>query len=211
MGKSASETLGAYLLGQLEALDVETEKHYVYRALKSADRLNALIASVAQADLVISAAPLYVDSLPAPVTKLLETLARRLDEHDRPEGQQLVAISNCGFPEAHHNDVALAIHQRFAQEAGFVWAGGLAMGGGESIRGRELTASGGMARDVAAALDLAATALAERNPVPQEAQELMAQPLMPSWIYRVAGGLGWWIRARQHGTQGRLRAKAWDS
>ena len=209
-GKSASETLGAYLLGQLETRGVETEKAYVYPALKSAEKLDTLTAAVAGADLVILSAPLYVDSLPAAVTKLLEALASDLDQYERPDGQQFLAISNCGFPEAQHNDVALAISRRFAQETGFVWAGGMALGAGEAVKGRSLAESGGMTRNVVAALDLAASALAEGKRVPQEAQDLIAQPLMPAWLYRTMGNLGWRIQARRHGTQRQLRKQVWQ-
>ena len=208
---SVSQTLGAYLLDQLETRGVETEKLYVHPALKSVEKLDALVAAVAGADLVILAAPLYVDSLPAPVIELLETLAGRLDQYDRADGQQFLAISNCGFPEAHHNDLALAIYRQFARQAGFAWAGGMALGAGESLKGRPLAESGGMVRHVAAAFDLAALALAERKPVPQEAQDLIARPLIPGWLYRIVGNLGWRAQARQHGTQRKLRARVWEA
>jgi len=209
-GKSASVTLGAYLLEKLAAQGAEIDTMYVYSALNSAEKLEALVAAVAQSELVILAAPLYVDTLPAQVTKLLELLVPRLAQGPRPEGQQFMAISNCGFPEAHHNQIALAIYQQFARETGFEWAGGLALGAGEALRGKPLAQSGGMARNVTAALDLAAAALAKRQAAPAEAVELMAKSLMPAWIYRAAGGLGWWIQARPLGTLGKLRTRVWE-
>jgi NAD(P)H-dependent FMN reductase len=95
--------LGAHLMDRLEADDVETQKLYVYPALRSETRMNALITATAAADLVVISAPLYVDSLPAAVTELLEVLHRQLDDHARPAEQLLVVISNCGFPEAEQN------------------------------------------------------------------------------------------------------------
>ncbi|MDH7474888.1 MAG: NAD(P)H-dependent oxidoreductase [Anaerolineae bacterium] len=208
LGRSASETLGGYLLEQLAVRGAETEKQYIYPALKSGEKLDALISAVARANLVILAAPLYVDSLPAAVIKFLETLAQRLGAYERPDGQQFLAISNCGFPEAHHNNLALEIYRRFAYEVGFAWAGGMAMGAGEAIKGRPLAESGGMARNVIAAFDLAAAALIEGKPVPQEAQDLIARPLMPAWLYRFMGNLGWYLQARQYGTLWKLRTRA---
>lgn len=208
-GRSASETLGGYLLEQLAARRVETDKAYVYSARKSEAELEAAVAAVAQADLVILAAPLYVDCLPAAVIEFLENLAQRLPDHERPPGQRLVAISNSGFPEAHQNDIALAIYRRFAQEAGVEWAGGLAMGAGEAIKGRPLTESGGMARNVVTALNQAAEALAKGDPVPPEAAALMAEQMMPGWIYRMMGNLGWHIQARKYGNFGKLRRQHW--
>jgi hypothetical protein len=206
---SASETLGAYLLNGLEAHGAETQKLYVYPATRSEERLDALVSAAAAADLVIFSAPLYVDSLPAAVTELLEILHRRPDDHQRPAQQRLVAISNCGFPEAEQNEIALRIYRAFARQAGFIWAGGLAMGGGEMVKGRSLEESGGMARNVITALDLAAEALAEGKSVPQAAVNLMAEPLVPAWIYRAMGNLGWHIQAFQKGTWRQLRAQVW--
>jgi multimeric flavodoxin WrbA len=207
--KSASETLGAYLLGGLEAQGADARRLYVYPALRSEERLDALIGATAAANVVIISAPLYVDALPAAVTELLEILYLRLDDHQRPEEQRLVAISNCGFPEAEQNDIALQIYRSFARQAGFTWAGGLAIGGGEMVKGRPLEESGGMARNVIAALDLAAEALAEGKSIPQEAVDLMAKPLAPAWIYRAMGNVGWHIQALQKGTWRQLRARAW--
>lgn len=208
-GKSASETLGGYLLGRLEASGAETQKLYVYPAHRSEERLDALVSAAAAADLVIFSTPLYVDALPAAVTELLEILHRRLDDHQRPAEQRLVAISNCGFPEAEQNDIALRIYRRFARQARFTWAGGLAMGGGEMVKGRPLEESGGMARNVIAGLDLAAEALAEGHSIPQEAVDWMAEPLAPAWIYRAMGNVGWHVQALQKGTWRQLRARVW--
>jgi hypothetical protein len=121
----------------------------------------------------------------------------------------LVGISNSGFPEAEQNEIALRIYRCFARQTGFVWAGGLALGGGEMIKGKPLGESRGAARNVIAALDLAAEALALSKPVPQEAVDLMAQPMIPAWIYRTIGNVGWHIQAIRQGTWRQLRARVW--
>jgi hypothetical protein len=168
-----------------------------------------LIAAAAQTDLMIMSTPLYVDALPAAVTEPLEILHRRLDDHRRPRGQRLLVIANCGFPEAEHNETALRIYRCFARQAGLTWAGGLALGAGELIKGKPLGESGKMARNAIAALDLAAEALSTGNPVPTEAVNLMAEPLMPAWMYRAMGNLGWHLQALQRGTWRQLRGQVW--
>ena len=208
-GKSASETLGAYLLRGLEAQGAETDKLYIYPALRSEERLDALVSAAAAADLVIFSAPLYVDALPAAVTEVLEILHRCLDEHQRPAEQRLVAISNCGFPEAEQNEIALRIYRCFARQSGFIWGGGLAMGGGEMVKGKPLDESGGMARNVITALDLTAEALAGGQSIPQDAVDLTAEPLAPAWVYRAMGNAGWHVQALRKGTWRQLRARVW--
>jgi hypothetical protein len=121
-----------------------------------------------------------------------------------------LAIANCGFPEARHNEPALAICRRFAQELGIEWAGGLALGGGQAINGRSLKDLGGMVRNVIRALDLTAEALATGQSVPVEAVELMAEPLTPAWMYVRLGGLGWRFQAMKHGAHKHIHARPYE-
>ena len=68
-----------------------------------------------------------------------------------------------------------------------------------------------MVRNVVKALDMAAAALAREEMVPDEAEDLMREPLMPARIYRTMGNLGWRLQARQHGVQRRLRERVWKA
>ncbi|MEJ2208049.1 MAG: hypothetical protein P8129_03325 [Anaerolineae bacterium] len=211
--RSNSQALGSYLCGRLEEEGYRTETVLLSRALRSEAGLIALLDATDHAGLVVLAFPLYVDSLPYLVVKALESIVDHRRGRDREAAQRLVsrqrfvAVANCGFPEAHHNDVALAICRRFAAEAGFRWAGGLALGGGEALGGQSPAARGGMTRHVVEALDLAAAALARGEDVPAEAVEMMARPLIPARLYTWMGGLGWWLQARKHGVARRLRAR----
>ena len=122
-----------------------------------------------------------MDGLPYLVTQALERIAaHRPGETDYAGVPLFLAIANCGFPEAQHNETALAICEQFAAAAGFRWAGGLALGEGGAINGQPLAKAGGMVHNVVAALDLAAAALAEGEPVPAEAIALMARPFIPA-------------------------------
>jgi hypothetical protein len=113
-------------------------------------------------------------------------------------------VVNCGFPEARHAELAIRMCGLFARSAGWEWAGGLALGGGEAINAQPLATRGGMVRNVVRALDLAADALADGRSVPAEAAALMATPVMPAMLYTLAGNWGWKRRAAQYGVQRRL-------
>ena len=102
---------------------------------------------------------------------------------------------------------ALAICEQFAAAAGFRWAGGLALGEGGAINGQPLAKAGGMVHNVVAALDLAAAALAEGEPVPAEAIALMARPFIPASAYMLMGDLGWLMQARRNRALTRLAAR----
>ena len=110
----------------------------------------------------------------------------------------MLAIANCGFPEAQRNATALAICRQLADEAGFAWAGGLALGEGGAIVGRSLAEVGGMAHNVVDALDLAAAALAAGEPAPTEAVALLARPFIPASADMLMGVLGRLMQARRN-------------
>jgi len=205
--QSTSASLGAYLLKLLEAKGFGTNTMIVHQWLRSGEGLEKLIAGVNGADMVVLAFPLYIDSLPSGVIRMMELIAEDRRGKDIREGQRFVAIANSGFPEAHHNDIALAICRRFASESGFRWAGGLALGGGEAIGGEEIDKAGGRARFARKALVLAAEALAEDRDIPEEAIKLMARPFVPSRIYTLIGSMGWKRRARENKAIERIHAK----
>lgn len=202
--KSTSEALGSYLLELLDELGYQTELLRIHHILRTDAGHNTLLSATDRANIVVLAFPTYIDSLPASVTKALELVA----EHRRAEGditQQFLAIANCGFPETRHNYPALAICRLFAREAGYSWAGGLALGGGEALNGLPLKKAGWRARNIVKALNIAAQALAKDEVVPEEAVELMGKPIVPAWLYLLFGEFGWRQRARVFGCKANLQ------
>lgn len=188
--KSTSESTGTYLIDCLRSKGYETETLFAHKLLKS-NSWDILLSSTDRADIVVIAFPLYVDCLPYSVTISLEQIARHRQTRSEFKEQTLVCLVNCGYPEPSHNDTAIAICRQFAREAGFKWAGGLSLGGGEAINGQPLFSVKRMGRNVIKSLDLIADALAIGNPVPQEAIDSMAKPMMPKWVYLLMGGLRW--------------------
>lgn len=210
-GASASEALGGYLVRQLAARGQASETRYVARTMRSESRIGELLAAVERADVFVLAFPLYVDSLPYLVTKALERIAESRQGQSAEGAAQFVAIVNSGFPEAVHNQTALAICRQFAKEAGFRWAGGLALGGGAPFSGKPLEEAGGMAHKVIAALDTAAAALAQGQPIPDEAVAALANPVMSPRFYTLMGGMGWRLEGLRNGVYRQLRARPFAS
>jgi hypothetical protein len=203
-GPSTSESLGAYLLEQLRAEGFTTDTLFIHTSLSSDKRREGLLRATGQADIVVIACPLYIDSLPSVVIRAMELIAKdRRAQKDLPQ-QKLLCIVNCGFPEARQNDTALAMCRQFAREAGFQWAGGLALGAGEAIGGRPLLKVKGMARTVIKSLDLIADALAAGTPVPQEALKKRARLFVPNWLYVWVGSMHWRRQAKKHGVYRKL-------
>jgi multimeric flavodoxin WrbA len=208
--KSTSHAIGTYLMEQLATRGVETETIQVYTALNNAERMRSLLEKLDAADLTVLAFPLYVDSLPAPVITLLERIAAQ--RAGNPSTARFAALANCGFPEASHNTIALSICSEFARQSGLTWAGGLALGAGQGlVHGTPLDELDGRVIPLKNALKLAAEALAQGQPIPAEAQDLLAKPFIPAWLYRSMGAIGWRQQAKRWGAGKSLKRKVYQS
>lgn len=207
--RSNSEALGDYLLEQLSKEGATTRKIKIYQALKEEKGMEELLSSVNACDALILLFPLYVDSLPSGVIKVMEAIAdQRTDPHSpspQAGGQTFMAICNSGFPEAEHNDTALAICRCFAEKTGLQWLGGFPLGGGEVIGGKPLTSFGGLFRNHIKALKMAAEAIVERKKLPTEAVALFRKPSLPRWLYLCCGHFGWRHQARKNGVLKKIR------
>jgi hypothetical protein len=153
---------------------------------------------VDESDLLVLAFPLYVDSLHSQVVEALELIA----EHEKAKNENgkktFAAIANSGFPEAKQSDTALTVCRLFAKQAGFNWAGGLAMGGGGMIAGLPLAEMGGQVRNQKKALEIASEALSRGEPIPEDAVVLMSKLGFPRRLYLWMGNRGWKQEAKKH-------------
>jgi len=158
---------------------------------------------------IVLAFLLYVDTLPAPVISVLEDMVTHCKETSKLT--RFSAIVNCGFPESHQNDNALAVCAEFARSAGFEWMGGLSLGAGEGVvHTVPLKELGGRGSSLRKALEVAAAKLAVGQPVPDKAQQLLSKPVMPVWLYKLGGSIGWKMQAKKFGTQKLLKARPYQ-
>lgn len=208
--RSTSACLGQYLLKRLGERGLEPRAVILARALGSSEGTEGFLHDAQRCALAILSFPLYWDSLPALTVRALELWQDRGQAQEPGAPRRLVALCNSGFPEARQSATALGICQRFAQEVGLGWAGGLALGGGAALEGTALERAGGRGRHARAALELAAAALAADEPVPAEAVERMARPFVPAWAYTLLGSWGWRWRARAHGAHGALHRRPYQ-
>jgi len=198
--ESSSESLGVYLLEELEKRGVATQTLHVTKAVRNEESVEELRAAATSADLIVLSFPLYVDSLPAPTVRALEVLT------ERPVGPAaFVAICQSGFPEVDHNEVAIEICRNFAHDAGVEWAGGLILAAGGMIGGQPLRKLQGRMRSAIKSLDLTAEALAAGSPVPEEAVRLMAKPPIPKFGYRFMANWGWRSQFKKRGQGSSLK------
>ncbi len=140
---STSGVLGGYVVEQLKQRGWETESLTLRGHLLQGEGQTEFLAAVDRANLILLAFPLYIDSLPFLMMKSLEVMAEHISARSQESPKWLFAIANNGFPEAHHNAVALGICRQFAADTGMVWSGCLALGAGLALfNGRPIEGDG---------------------------------------------------------------------
>lgn len=208
--RSSSDSLGSYLLDKLSKKEYQIDKLNILSSLKNNSGTDNLLKAAASCDILILSFPLYVDSLPAPVIKAFELIAAHREKNTITKSPKMIAIVNCGFPEALHNRIALDICKCFANKVGFQWAGGLALGGGGRIGGKPLEELGSMVRNITKALDIAAEEIDNGNTISQKAETLMEKKIIPSWLYIFIGSMEWKKQAKKFGVKKDLYAKPYE-
>ena len=87
-----------------------------------------ILDSIADADTVVFAMPLYVDGIPShllPFLKEMEDFCKKNDRHPN-----IYVIANNGFIEGKQNEPLMQNMENFCNRAGLKWCGGLGIGGG---------------------------------------------------------------------------------
>jgi multimeric flavodoxin WrbA len=212
-GTSASEALARGIDARLKSAGIVTNTHVATEFVH--DRASALAAAadMAASDLLFLVTPLYVDAFPSLTTHALELIAAaRKNAEARTPSPRCAALINCGFPEAEQTRTAMRIARHFADQAGYLWAGGLPLGGGGALSPTaSLARPAGPEANVVRALDEAVPALAATGAIPVGAIETMATSVMPDVFYRMFADLGWRWQAHQHGiAQRELHARPLD-
>ncbi|MGF1510956.1 MAG: NAD(P)H-dependent oxidoreductase [Myxococcota bacterium] len=203
-GRSTSESLARELMKRLQTAGVDCDLFYASSASRAGAEQEALMKALSDSELLVLASPIYVNSLPSPVTALLEGIGERFP---RDGHLHMAALLNCGFPEAMHCHLAFRVCKAFCRRTGILWLGALEVGGGGVVDGRPLSDVGDPVKGLARGLDETAQALARGEPIPQSAREAASQPLLQPWLYRVIGNIGWLMAGIKAGTITRLWAR----
>ena len=212
-GTSASEVLARAIDARLTLAGVVTNIHVATEFVHARASALASAADLAASDLLFLVTPLYVDALPSLTTHALELVAgARAQAEERTPMPRFAMLINCGFPEAEQTRTAMRIARHFADQAGYLWAGGLPLGGGGVITpATSLDKPAGPVRNIVRALDQAVPSLAATGAVPHESIETMATSVMPDIFYRMFGDIGWRWQAHRNGlAQHDLHARPLD-
>jgi len=197
--KSASEALGLYLCKHLDPVQFVYQKMYLRDQVYKKDKDREWVQDILQSNLIILASPLYVDSLPSFVIKTLELIYQQVKKENRGKEIKFLAIINSGFPESSQNQIALDICRHFTQKADMVWLGGLALGSGMFLGGKDIGKMGWFVRNIKKSLDETAVALNQGMPIPESAIALMQKAIFGKKIFQWLANLGFKQRAKRNG------------
>ena len=197
-GVSTSRAISHYLKPLLTAGAAEVQIVAATDFVRGAAAAHAAAQRCAQADLLLVIGPLYWDSLPYAGLLALEHI-QAARQKSGPRAARLVGVLNCGFAEPEQFRFAFGVLREFAHEAGYTWAGGLPVGGGEAINGRALERLGALTRPLRDALDLGVPALLAGGVLPDAACAAAAIQTTPGALYRFFGWWGWHMKRLARG------------
>lgn len=186
--KSKGST-SAYLLKALEER-LPDGNQVTWQDARAADPQD-IAAAIKDADAVAIAFPLYVDSIPSHLLRLLEAVQPLLQTAaSRP---MVYAIVNSGFYDARQNHIALAMIRIWAEKCGLPYGGGLGIGGGGMAQAAPL--GHGPVTGMGKSMDvLVKHVLAE-----EATDDLYVEPNFPRFLYKTMAHIGWRHTARKNG------------
>ena len=185
---SASETMledMKYFIGnEAETVDVDLHTQEVSGPARE---------ELGRSDVWLFAFPLYLDAVPGHLLSCLVQL-----EKLRPVCPEVrvYAIVNCGFYEGIQTQTAMEVLSNWCARAGFVWGGGVGVGGGGGINQMPRRKYGsGPRAPVDKALDLLAAVITEV----ETHENIYVSVGFPRFLYKLAAQMGWRKMLRANG------------
>ncbi len=201
--KSTSTSLANYLSRAFQGKGMETQILWILHHVSSDEKMSEITDAVKEADIIILTAPLYDDCQPYIVIKLMEAVGKKLKNL---QGKVFYPIINSGFQENHHiTAAAVPVYRLFADRVGFIWAGSMAIGAGEALRGAsglQLGQTGGFGKKTMKAMDRITEVLAAGNLLNDDVLELLPSVFNNKSIKKIIGKLNtlsWKSMAKKNG------------
>ncbi len=200
--RGASANLANFFSDRLISCGLEVRKISLYKSIDDQASLNEMLSAFNDADLILLSFPTYTDTLPAGVSAALYEICERKDSFQSKK-RIFAAISNCGFPEAIHNDTALEACGHFARRMNMDFAGGIAIGEGGmlDVPIAELKYAGKHIPH----LNRAAESLAKGERIPDDVIQSLRSPFVPPFLYSFFNKQNWNKMARTNGVRIKMR------
>src|SRR5208283_3222881 len=212
--RSNSHAIGKFVIDTLEEKGLFSEEAFAAGSVNTSEGTERLLKSVDNADIIILATPLYVDSFPSPTIKAMELIHEHRKAAFPTKPKIFVAIINSGFPEKEQMNIALKIIRNFAQASNFTWGGGIRVGWGMALNSEPLNEKRGMTRKLTRGLSLASINLSTGQPISEEAEDLASTLFVPLFLAktmtRLFGNRGWNKQAKENNANAKMYDRPYE-
>lgn len=144
-------------------------------------------------DVWVFAYPLYVDGIPA---HLLSCLIQLEETGWQNRQIHIYGIANCGFYEGIQTEYALSVLQNWCEKAGFIWSGGIGVGGGGGLAQMPTMKNG---HGPKAPVEKALALLADKLLQCKTQKNNYVSVAFPRFLYQMAAQMGWRQMIRANG------------
>jgi len=191
-----SAGISGLIIKQMEKhLDINIDVYNAIHLVRQDELKKETIAKIFDCDALLIIFPLYVDSLPAPLIKVLTAMERISKEISvKP---QVYSIVNCGFYEASQNTLALEMIKSFALRVELPWGYGIGIGGGGMLSSMGDNWSKGPVSGIHKVLYEMAVAIKDKK----SGQNVFVGPKFPRLLYLIAADLGMKRLAKKNGVK----------
>lgn len=155
------------------------------------------IDALATTDVWVFSFPLYVDGIPGHLLYCLVQL-----EAARIQNPQIriYAIVNCGFYEGIQAELSLHLLQNWCSKSGFLWSGGIGIGGGGGLASMPKMQPG---QGPKAPIDKALAALSETILMKDAQENKYVSVAFPRFLYKLGAQMGWRQMIKANGGKAR--------
>lgn len=165
--------------------NINVTKYYATKAVKD----ECLIEDILNNDTIIIVSPLYADTYPSNMLKLLSLLEAHLKNSSK-KTINVYGIINCGFYEGSQCRHALDMLKYFCRRSGITWKFGITIGGGECLSHLSDLKTSIHAESLCKAFETLAQAINTSNCT--QTENIFTSPdKMNGFIYRLVANSGW--------------------
>lgn len=198
----AKNSSSKILLADLKRSLLE-QPEIVETSLRSTTVSEKTVTELQTADVWVISCPLYVDGIPGHLLSCLaefEKYHRKKYNRENGTSEQhnihVYGIVNCGFYEGIQAETALEILENWCAKAGFIWSGGIGVGGGGALAMMNSPKPGtGPKAPVDKALQAMADKILQRKIQPN----CYVSVAFPRFLYKMAAQMGWRQLIRANG------------
>lgn len=169
--KSVSYIFAEHIANLLGQEDYEIKLIFATKILSSKHQENRLLEYSDMADKIILFTPVYVDSLPYPVIRVLELLWQYRINYGKIRSSFYV-VSTCGHPDSSRADLVVETCRIFTKKASYSWKGALKLPKGSFVKHMFRKKNKFAYKNKFKALELVAQSIKEDNVISSEAQQL---------------------------------------